>query len=37
MADEWYYVYDMRTDSGHGIYRCDQFDGLLKCLEYEVL
>ena len=34
--DEWYYIYNR---SSRVVYRCDQFEGLLKCLDflYEVL
>ena len=29
--DEWYTVYHMYNNTA---YRCDQFEGLIKCLEY---
>ena len=35
LADEWYivYIYFSNNDGSSVIYKCDQMEGLIKCLE----
>lgn len=33
----WFYVSDLRSKYKRLVYRCDQIDGLLKCIKEEIL